>query len=237
MKASGDSLLWAARDGINLFLCSSERVTEKVPAPFQYTNTHAVPWKYDSHIVTHGTSSATPEAEVPVQSFRWSASETKVPLPRAQWWAGTGSSKTGGRKIRMIERPTATWVRRLSEPNTWIKVYCRALMLHCYSEALTASRDSRRSSLRYSYSVLESMASECSNPSVKEGNFYLLTWISKELQMNLTLSIPIESTSEIHFEKNPLSSYLGTELLKEVNQCETWASGIDWLFIFLAQLN
>lgn len=45
-------------------------MTEKVPAPFQYTNTHAVPWKYDSHIVTHGTSSATPEAEVPVQSFR-----------------------------------------------------------------------------------------------------------------------------------------------------------------------
>lgn len=92
MKASGDSLLWAARDGINFFLCSSERVTEKVPAPFQYTNTHAVPWY---QIVRHGTSSATPEAEVPVQSFRQATINEPSLSPIANLAGVSGIARSG----------------------------------------------------------------------------------------------------------------------------------------------
>lgn len=57
--------------------------------------------------------------------------------------------------------------------------------------------------------VLESMASECCNPSVKEG--------AADESYSIK-SIPIESTSEILLKKNPLYSFLGTELLEEGKQ-------------------
>ena len=70
-------------------------MTEKVPAPFQYTNTHAVPWKSDSHIVTHGTSSATPEAEVPVQSFRQATINEPSLSPIANLAGVSGIARSG----------------------------------------------------------------------------------------------------------------------------------------------
>lgn len=53
------------------------------------------------------------------------------------------------------------------------------------------------------------MASECCNPSVKEG---------AADESDSIKSIPIESTSDMNFENHPLNSYLGTELLEEGKQ-------------------
>ncbi|KAJ1406739.1 hypothetical protein SESBI_24851 [Sesbania bispinosa] len=87
--------LLLAKDPTSTIGRSPERVTEKVPAPFQYTNTHAVPWKYDSHIVTHGTSSATPEAEVPVQSFRQATINEPSLSPIANLAGVSGIARSG----------------------------------------------------------------------------------------------------------------------------------------------
>lgn len=70
-------------------------MTEKVPAPKKYTNKNAVPWKYDYQIVRHGTSSASPFAEVPVQSFRQATINEPSLSPIANLAGVSGIARSG----------------------------------------------------------------------------------------------------------------------------------------------